>query len=155
MTLATRVKNLLARPKRRENQTRQLTLSPQQAACKTSAVTRRKWPKKHGSQNTAKASAARSADTTAPRSTVRGKPAYATGAFPTLAPAFVRRRPRQTSRRAKRTSPQPCRPSGMLSRDGAAERRSPTRSAKPRTRMRRRGVSVASMAWMPPSFASK
>ena len=50
---------------------------------------------------------ARSADTTAPRNTVRGKPAYATGAFPTLAPALVRRRPRRTSRRAKRTSPQP------------------------------------------------
>jgi len=52
---------------------------------------------------------ARSADTTAPRNTVRGKPAYATGAFPTLAPALVRRRPRRTSRRAKRTSPQPSR----------------------------------------------
>ena len=60
-------------------------------------------------QNAAKASAARSADTTAPRSTVRGKPAYATCAFPTLAPALVRRRPRRTSRRAKRPSPQPCR----------------------------------------------
>ena len=52
---------------------------------------------------------ARSADTTAPRNTVRGKPAYATGAFPTLAPALVRRRPRRTSRRAKRPSPQPSR----------------------------------------------
>ena len=56
-----------------------------------------------------KARAARSADTTAPRSTVRGKPAYPTVAFPTLAPALVRRRPRRTSRRAKRTSPQPSR----------------------------------------------
>ena len=49
-----------------------------------------------------------SADTAAPRGTVCGKPAYATGAFPTLAPALVRRRPRRTSRRAKRPSPQPC-----------------------------------------------
>ena len=46
--------------------------------------------------------------TAAPRGTVRGKPAHATGAFPTLAPALVRRRPRRTSRRAKRPSPQPC-----------------------------------------------
>ena len=51
---------------------------------------------------------ARSADTAAPRGRVRGKPAHATGAFPTLAPALVRRRPRQTSRRARRPSPQPC-----------------------------------------------
>ena len=43
------------------------------------------------------------------RNKVRGTPAYATGAFPTLAPALVRRRPRRTSRRAKRTSPQPSR----------------------------------------------
>ena len=43
-----------------------------------------------------------SADTAAPRGTVCGKPAYATGAFPTLAPALVRRRPRQTSRRPRR-----------------------------------------------------
>ena len=47
--------------------------------------------------------------TAAPRGTVRGKPAHATGAFPTLAPALVRRRPRRTSRRAKRPSPQPSR----------------------------------------------
>ena len=46
--------------------------------------------------------------TATPRGRVRGKPAYATGAFPTLAPALVRRRPRRTSRRAKRPSPQPC-----------------------------------------------
>ena len=39
---------------------------------------------------------------------VRGKPAYATGATPKLARALVRRRPRRTSRRAKRPSPQPC-----------------------------------------------
>ena len=52
---------------------------------------------------------ARHAALTPPRlSTVRGKPAYATGAFLALAPALVRRRPRRTSRRAKRTSPQPC-----------------------------------------------
>ena len=51
---------------------------------------------------------ARSADTTAPSGTVRGKPAYATGAFLALAPALARRRPRRTSRRAKRPSPQPC-----------------------------------------------
>ena len=46
--------------------------------------------------------------TATPRGRVRGKPAYATGAFPTLAPALARRRPRRTSRRAKRPSPQPC-----------------------------------------------
>ena len=77
--------------------------------------------------NAAKASAARNPGTAAPRGTVRGKPAYATGAFPTLAPALVRRRPRRTSRRAKRPSPQPCpstASSGMLSRDGAARRAS-------------------------------
>ena len=51
---------------------------------------------------------ARSADTAAPRGTVRGKPAHATGATPGPAPALVRRRPRRTSRRAKRPSPQPC-----------------------------------------------
>ena len=56
-----------------------------------------------------KSERARSADSAAPRGTVRGKPAYATGGFPTLAPALVRRRPRRTSRRAKRPSPQPCR----------------------------------------------
>ena len=65
---------------------------------------------------------ARSADTTAPRNTVRGKPAYATGAFPTLAPALVRRRPRRTSRRAKRPSPQPCRRRGSAD-DGQDPRR--------------------------------
>ena len=65
--------------------------------------------KTHDKQNTAKASAARSADTTAPRNTVRGKPAYPTGTSPGPAPALVRRRPRRTSRRAKRPSPRPSR----------------------------------------------
>ena len=59
-----------------------------------------------------KARAARSVDTTSPRGTVRGKPAYATGAFPAFAPALVRRRLRRTSRRAKRPSPQLCRRRG-------------------------------------------
>ena len=56
-----------------------------------------------------KSARARSADTAAPRGTVRGKPAYATGAFLALAPALLRRRPRRTARRAKRPSPQPSR----------------------------------------------
>ena len=109
MTRATRVKNLLARPKHIENQTRQLTATPPQAACKTNTRSRSKEQKTHGRQNAAKARAARSADTDAPRGTVRGKPAYATGAFLALAPALVRRRPRRTARRAKRPSPQPSR----------------------------------------------
>ena len=108
-------------------QTIQLPTTPRQAVCRTSALTRSKSQKTLGSQNAPKASAARSAGTATPRGRVRGTPAYATGAFPTLAPALVRRRPRRTSRRAKRTSPQPCpstASSGMLSRDGAARRAS-------------------------------
>ena len=44
--------------------------------------------------------------TAAPRGTVRGKPAHATGAFPTLAPALARRRPRDvgTSKTAQPTA---------------------------------------------------
>ena len=69
-----------------------------------------------------KARAARSADTTAPRSTVRGKPAYPTVAYPTLKPALVRRRPRRMSIRVKRPSLQPCRRHGK-SDDGQDHRR--------------------------------
>ena len=74
LTRATRVKNLLARPKHRQNQTAKPTGTPRQAGCKTSDVTRSKTQKTHGSQNAAKARAARIADTAAPRGTVRGKP---------------------------------------------------------------------------------
>ena len=90
-------------------QTIQLRTTPRQAACKTNARTRRKTQKTHLSQNAAKASAVRSVDTAAMRNKVRGKPAHATGATPGPARALVRRRPRRTSRRAKRTSPQPSR----------------------------------------------
>ena len=68
------------------------------------------------------ASAARSADTTVPRGRVRGKPASASSAIPDPAPALVRRRPRRTSRRAKRPSPQPCRRRGSAD-DGQDPRR--------------------------------
>jgi hypothetical protein len=57
LTRATRVENLLARPKHMENQTRQLTATPRQAACKTNTRSRSKEQKTHGSQNAAKARA--------------------------------------------------------------------------------------------------
>ena len=57
LTRATRVKNLLARPKHRQNQTAKPTGTPRQAGCKTSDVTRSKTQKTHGSQNAAKARA--------------------------------------------------------------------------------------------------
>ena len=57
LTRATRVKNLLERPKHSQNQTRQPTPTPRQARCKTSTITRRKTQKTHGSPNAAKARA--------------------------------------------------------------------------------------------------
>jgi len=58
LTRATPLKNLLAHQKHRHIQTRQLTATPRQAVCRTSALTRSKEQKTHGSQNAAKASAA-------------------------------------------------------------------------------------------------
>ena len=76
-------------------------------AAKTSTITE-KNAKNAWQPKCSKSERARSPDSAAPRGTARGKPAYATGAFLALAPALVRRRPRRTSRRAKRPSPQPC-----------------------------------------------
>ena len=90
-----------------KNQTTQSTPTPRQVASKTSARKRSKMQKTHGSQNAAKASTAGTADTEAPRGTVRGKPAHATGATPGPAPALVRPKPRRTSRRAKRPNLRP------------------------------------------------
>ena len=122
LTRAARVKTKAWRPKLKGMQPIQLPTTPCQAASKTSARTRSKTQKTHGSQNAAKASAVRSVDTAAMRNKVRGTPAYATGAFPTLAPALVRRRPRRTSRPAKRPSPQSCRRRGSAD-DGQDPRR--------------------------------
>ena len=77
-------------------------------AAKTSTITE-KNAKNAWQPKCSKSERARSPDSAAPGGTARGKPAYATGAFLALAPALVRRRPRRTSRRAKRTSPQPSR----------------------------------------------
>ena len=109
----------------------------------------------------------RSSDDAAPRSTVRGKPAYATGATPDPAPAFVRRRPRQTSRRAKRTSPQR-RGSADDGQDPRRRRaecsvatapRNGVAQPAPRSRARAKAAayvqSVASMAWRPPPVRFK
>ena len=109
LTRAARIKTPSSHPKLAKTQTRQLTATPRQAACKTSALTGRKIAKNTWQPKCGQSACSRSADDAAPRSTVRGKPAYATGATPGPAPALVRHRPRRTSRRAKRTSPQPSR----------------------------------------------
>ena len=57
LTRATRVKNLLARLKHRQNQTKQPTAAPRQAGCKINARTRRKTQKTLGSHTDAKARA--------------------------------------------------------------------------------------------------
>ena len=151
LTRATRVKNLLARQKHRQNQTRQPTATPRRVASKTSALTRRKTPKTHGRQNAAKESAARSADTASPQHSAR----QASLRDRRISGPSTRSRATQTStdvetsktaqpaalptprKRRRRTRPSTA-SSEMLRRDGAAERRSPTRSAKPRTRKSRR-----------------
>ena len=122
LTLAASVKSPNSRPKLTKTQTKQPTAPPRRAACKTSTITRRKTQKTHGSQYAGKARAARSAGTASPRGRVRGKPAHATGATPGPARALVRHRPRRTSRRAKRPSPQPCRRRGRED-DGQDPRR--------------------------------
>ena len=98
--------------------------------------------KNAGQPKCSKSERARSPDSAAPRGTARGKPAYATGAFPTLAPALVRRRPRRMSIRVKRPSLQPCRRHGK-SDDGQDHRR------------RRAECSVATAGLECSSFASK
>ena len=100
LTRAARVKTKAWRPKLKGMQTIQLLTTPREAACKTSNLTPITPQKTPCSQNTAKASTAGTADTEAPRGRVRGKAAHPTGATPGPAPALVRRRPRQTSRRA-------------------------------------------------------
>ena len=122
LTRAARIKTPSSHPKLAKTQTRQLTATPRQAACKTSALTGRKIAKNTWQPKCGQSACSRSADDAAPRSTVRGKPAYATGATPGPAPALVRRRPRRTSRRAKRPSPQPCRRRGRED-DGQDPRR--------------------------------
>ena len=131
--------------KHRQNQTRQPTATPRQAGCKTNARTRRKTPKTpktHSGQNAAKKRA--HAALTPPR---RG--AQCAASQLTRPARFQPSRPLSCDadldgRRDEQNGPahslaDTTASSGMLRRDGASERRSRTRSAKPRTRRCRGG----------------